>query len=154
MKYIINDHGKIVDALELTEVFIHTVNSHTVGRRAPKGKSNAEVYTDFCINHIENNLHRRIAVKELTELIGVSQPYLFTIFQERFKLSPKQYIMYAKQQQAKKLLRETDLSIKEIANSIGYDDMFLFSKCFKLHEGMPPSKYRALFTKNQSSQSH
>jgi AraC-like DNA-binding protein len=40
------------------------------------------------------------------------------------------------------LLRETDLSVKEIANRLGYEDQFYFSRLFKLVNGISPRAYR------------
>ena len=45
---------------------------------------------------------------------------------------------------AKKLLTETDMSITEIANSVGYSDALAFSKAFSSKEKLSPQKYRML----------
>lgn len=49
---------------------------------------------------------------------------------------------------AKEWLIKTDLSISEIANSVGYSDILAFSKAFSLNEKMSPQKYRLLARKN------
>ena len=44
--------------------------------------------------------------KELTERLGVSRPYLYKIFSNKFNMSPKQYIMWYKLNRAKEMLTE------------------------------------------------
>ena len=83
-----------------------------------------------------------ITVAELTEFLGVSQPYLFNIFKEHLSQSPKQYILEKKLIYAKDLLKTSTMSVSHIANSVGFQDVLSFSKFFKLKTGLSPQKYR------------
>ncbi len=142
VEYIINNHNKVICSLKITEQFLHIANSH-ISENIPKtNKSNADIYIDFCVKFIEENIHKKITVHELTDILGVSQPYLYTIFRNRFNMSIKQYITFTKLNYSKKLLKTTHLTIQEISNSLGYDDMFAFSKAFKYQEGVSPSNFR------------
>ena len=49
---------------------------------------------------------------------------------------------------AKELLIETNMSITEIANSVGYSDVLAFSKALSSRENMSPQKYRQLMKKD------
>ena len=99
---------------------------------------------DFCLRYIEENIYRKITVTELTERLGVSRPYLYKIFCKKFDMSPKQYIMRYKLSNAKTMLSENDMTVTQIANSIGYDDSLAFSKAFSLKENISPQKYRTV----------
>lgn len=134
--------NQISDSMEIAELFLRIINSHIHSKDYNHQKPNYEVYLDFCIDYIENNKHKRITVEELSTLIGVSQPYLYKIFKNRFDTSPKQYITDYKINYAKKLLTETDMSVTEIANSAGYSDILSFSKAFSAIEKISPKKYR------------
>jgi AraC-like DNA-binding protein len=46
--------------------------------------------------------------------------------------------------EARRLLYYTKLPIKEVAYEIGFDDIQAFSRFFRKHEGMPPSRFREL----------
>lgn len=74
--------------------------------------------------------YKKITVEELLDLVGVSQPYLYKIFKNKFNMSIKEYITYHKINRAKKLLIETDMLITEIANPVGCSDVLAFSKAF------------------------
>ena len=72
----------------------------------------------------------KISINKLTTILGVSQPYLFKIFNKKYNTSLKQYIIDRKLNIAKKMLNKTDMSITQIANSLGYNDPLAFSKLF------------------------
>lgn len=132
----------ILDSLELLEMFLHIFNSHASSEKLLKHKSNEHQYIDLCLGYILTNIYRKITVEELTEFIGVSQPYLYKIFIKHFNMSVKDYIIWNKIYNAKKMLEETDMTITQIAASIGYDDPLAFSRIFSRKERISPSKYR------------
>ena len=114
-------------------------------RAAPDGavRSNGQLYLDSALRYIDLNLQSPITVGELTAFLGITQPYLFKLFKAQFGRSPKQYILDRKLDRAQTLLRQTDLSITHIANSVGFPDVLSFSKCFKAKLGRSPQAYRA-----------
>ncbi len=140
--YIVQNHNRIMESTRILERFLHILNGHAARTYSHPEKSNAEVYVDFCVDYIERNIHQKITIRELTALLGVTQPYLYKIFQDRFRMSVKQYITQSKHQYAKILLTKTDLTVTEVATSIGYDDALAFSKAFKLQVGVSPSEYK------------
>ncbi len=141
---IVSKNGEILDPLKTLEIFLRVLNSHTYAPTPARRKSNNETYLDFCVNFIATNIHSKITVEELSALVGVSQPYLHKIFKNKFNISTKEYIVRYKMNHAKKLLIETDMSITEIANSVGYTDVLAFSKAFSSKEKVSPQKYRML----------
>ena len=56
--------------------------------------------------------------------------------------APKQFMMNRVMEQAAQLLIETNRSTHDIADELGFCDQFHFSKRFKQHTGITPSKYR------------
>ena len=132
----------IIDSFEILEMYLHLLNSHTSSKDNMGHKTNEDTYIDFCAEYIVKNIYKKITVDELTKFVGVSQPYLYKIFTKRFNMSPKDYIIWEKIYAAKKMLKETDMKITQIATSVGYDDVLAFSKIFAQKEGMSPLKYR------------
>ena len=144
---IMGRNGDILDSLKMLEMYLHILNSHTYTKPSIHSKTNCEIYLDFCVDFIETNIHKKITVEELSDLVGVSQPYLYKIFKNKFNMSIKEYITYYKINRAKKLLIETNMLITEIANSVGYSDVLAFSKAFSSKEKVSPQKYRLLTRK-------
>lgn len=74
--------------------------------------------------------------------IGIDRSYLSGIFKEVMKMSPQEYLLHYRVEQAEILLKETDRKIGDIAELVGYADAMTFSKMFKKYKGMSPQQYR------------
>ena len=56
--------------------------------------------------------------------------------------SPQQYLINLRLHNAQNMLLDTDLSVGEIARSVGYDDQLYFSRLFHRYFGTSPREYR------------
>lgn len=133
---------RVVGCSELLELFLGIYKYHGQPALRKPDLPQSENYVDFVLQYFHLNYHGPISIGELAELLGISQPYLFRIFKTATGKSPKQYLSDYRFLQAKKLLRETTLSIGQVAASVGYLDALAFSKFFALHQGVSPQKYR------------
>ena len=132
---------RLVSGTELLELFLG-LYKHQEAKLLEPEKSRTETYVDFALRYIHLNYQSQVSIGELTQLLGVSQPYLFRIFKAVTGKSPKAYLSDYRLMQAKKLLRETELSVGEVAASVGYPDPLAFSKFFSGREGCSPQRYR------------
>jgi AraC-like DNA-binding protein len=101
-----------------------------------------QVYVDHTLEYIEHNYHKNIKVQSIADYIGISRSYLTNCFKNVLNMSPQEYIFNYRMNQASVFLKNSSLSISEIANKVGYDDAFNFSKSFKKLYGINPTKYR------------
>ncbi len=90
--------------------------------------------------------HRSWRAAELARLCGLSERHFFRRFKEATGLSPITWLKHQRIRLAQEKLREGARSIKEIAEEVGYNDVFFFSRDFKRHTGFPPSGYRRAHT--------
>ena len=91
---------------------------------------------------IQENLDRKISLREIAKVVGLSAPYFSTIFKEEMGENLSRYINRLRVEMAGKLLLETDLSLSEIASECCFEDQSWFSKTFKSFTGLSPGKYR------------
>jgi AraC-like DNA-binding protein len=91
---------------------------------------------------IEKKLHFTWTIDNMCELIHYSSPHLHRLCKNHFKRSPIQQLILLRMERAKYLLANTDWSIAQIAEQVGYQDIFNFSKRFKKSLGISPAKYR------------
>ena len=98
-------------------------------------------YVRFAIRHIQNN-YSNLKIQSLADNIGLNRTYFTAIFKEKMYMSPQEYLMQVRMKHACDLLKETDLPIKMIASSVGYENALTFSKIFKQKEGVSPLDYR------------
>lgn len=144
--FLIKNSNTKYSGYEILEIFLRFFKYQSKAFPSAQIETNADIYIKAAVKYVELNLQNSITVSELTDFLGVSQPYLFKIFKEHFSVSPKKYITVQKLLRAKALLHETDLSVTYIANSVGFPDVLSFSKCFKQNEGVSPQNYRKSLT--------
>lgn len=94
------------------------------------------------IHFINLNLNKNLTLKAISSNIAVSSQYLSTLFKQEVGQSLTEFIAKNRMEQAIYFLKESDLSISEIATEVGYSDLNYFSKVFKKHYGVTPSTYR------------
>lgn len=92
--------------------------------------------------YILDNLQNGVTVKDLARQMALSERQLFRLCYREFGVSVGDYIKQLQMEKAKSLLEETELTIGEIAEKVGYSDRFAFSKAFTSYEGMTPAKFR------------
>lgn len=92
--------------------------------------------------HIQQQLHFPWTVEEMAAQIHYSAPHLHRLCQKTYQQSPLQHLIHLRMERAKHLLTETNWSLAQIANSVGYQDVFNFSNRFKKSVGVAPSRYR------------
>ncbi|GAA2194236.1 AraC family transcriptional regulator [Streptomyces bangladeshensis] len=82
-------------------------------------------------------------VASLAAQAGVSRALFARRFTELMGRPPLAYLTECRMDEAEALLADTDLSIAQIAKTVGYADAFGFSAAFKRHKGLSPSTFRA-----------
>lgn len=106
--------------------------------------SNTEEYIKCSIDYIEKNYACNISVTELANYIGINRTYLCAIFKKATGQTPIEYIVKTRIEKACNLLKNENLSISAVSNSVGYVDQFVFSKQFKSIMSESPSQYRKM----------
>lgn len=92
---------------------------------------------------MEENIYDDIDLNSIAERLGVSTSRLNEVFKTYTSLTPYQYYIHIKMHMAKILLEEGDLSVKEVAFKLGFQDQYHFSRLFKSKTGLAPSQWKA-----------
>jgi len=90
---------------------------------------------------IDDDRRRPIRVRELAQVAGMSEKYFIAYFKRALGMTPGQYIYHLRMHKARELLYGRSLSVKQIADQLGYPDGYSFSKAFKKFYGTPPSRF-------------
>jgi AraC-like DNA-binding protein len=91
---------------------------------------------------IDNNYTKDLNLDALSEIVYVSKHHLAHMFKNEIGVPPITYMINKRMDEAKRLLRETDLGIAEISSIIGYENQNYFSQLFKKMVSMSPMHYR------------
>ena len=86
-----------------------------------------------------------LSIADVQEHTGLSERKISNIIKEQTDLGFKQYVNSIRLSEAKRLLKESDLQVSEIAYRIGYNNVTHFNRVFKLAEGIAPTNYREQF---------
>ncbi len=96
---------------------------------------------DRAMQLISENLHRKLSLEELAELVHISVPYLYKLFQVHLGTSPGKYIAKIRMEECKVLLREGQMNMNQIAARMGFSSQQQFSRQFSAICGISPTQY-------------
>lgn len=91
---------------------------------------------------VEQHFKTRHTVAEYADLLNKSPKTLANLFGKFTQSTLLQFIQERRMLEARRLLRYTDKSVKEIANDLGFEDVQTFSRFFKTNEKTSPTAYR------------
>ncbi len=95
------------------------------------------------LNYIgKEYINAKLSLNEVSRHVAKNQKVVAKSILDKFHLTFKQYLNNIRIEESKKLLLSTDLSIKEIAYSVGYSSANHFTKVFKKQEDMTPSQFK------------
>lgn len=92
--------------------------------------------------YVESHPGSSLTVQGMAEFLGLNRTYLTGVFKKTTGQTVKHYIDQYRLGLAKGMLRFGDFSISQVADQLGYPDVFTFSKFFKKHANVTPSDYR------------
>lgn len=101
-----------------------------------------QAYVRMAMEYVQMNYSRKISVKDIANYIRLDRSYLGSVFKEHMNISLQYYLINFRIDKACELMSRNNLSIGDIARSVGYEDPLLFSKMFKKIKGISPRKYR------------
>lgn len=107
-----------------------------------KGKrDNVRTVHNIC-GYIEDHLSENLSVNRLAEVFNYNPSYISRLFKQIQGEPLSQHLKSVRLNRAKDLLRTTNLSIQEIAVSVGFDTVQYFSMVFRKEIGMTPKSFR------------
>lgn len=93
-------------------------------------------------SYIDSQYTFQISLSDISKKFGYTEEYILRVFKKRYHISPHQYIIKLRMEQAMWLLENTDISVENTALSVGYSDFSSFYRSFKKTYGIPPSSMR------------
>lgn len=89
------------------------------------------VYVELAIEYIKDMYQKGIGISDIADNIGISRAYLNSSFQKELGMSAQTFLIDYKMHKAASLLVSTSLSVKEIANNVGYEDQLVFPRLLR-----------------------
>lgn len=95
----------------------------------------------ICV-YMEQNLNRKLTLELLAAEFHISRSYIKKLFAQYKQTGAMHYLIQLKITKAKELLRENEKNVSQIAEYLGYDNVYYFCNQFRKFEGMSPLEYR------------
>ncbi len=94
------------------------------------------------LGYIHMFYNKEIRIPDLAKMESLSNSRYITVFKQRMGMPPSEYIIHLRLNVACDLLKNRDVSVKEVAARVGYDNPHFFSKIFKKKMGVSPQEYK------------
>ncbi|MBE6644842.1 MAG: helix-turn-helix domain-containing protein [Ruminococcaceae bacterium] len=112
-----------------------------------------EKYEDSTVSlvkrYVKDNIRSSITLSELSSYCYMSEKQLTRIFRREMDCTVAEYVRSMRCRESEKLLKESDMSIKQISEYMGFNNEFYFNSFFKKHSGLTPGEYRKAVMKNK-----
>ena len=131
------------------------VNREVQQIKAIKASTRNELYKRlyYAKDFIDSCYMTDLCLEKIAEISHLNTAYFLRSFKYFFKVTPYQYIIHRRLDEAKKLLENSKATVTEVCFSVGYYDLTSFIKLFRNKFGLSPKKYQREFNKKYFQQS-
>jgi len=133
-------------------LFLNALVESTRRWQPQKSAKMADFYIREAITYIEQNYTRDFSIEDIAATLGIDRGYFGKLFKRATGQSPQQFLIHYRLIKAANLLKTTELSIREVANSVGYENQLHFSRAFrKMYEVSPREYKKTLLTQSENA---
>ena len=144
MLYIVNhSDASPIHLIAHGYLFLDRLVQSSAGRQEGREHRLRDFYIKEALAFVEQNFQRDISIEEIASVCGLNRSYFGKVFRDAVGESPQAYLLHYRMARAAQLLKETRLSIGEIAAQVSYPNQLHFSRAFKSVHGVSPREYRA-----------
>lgn len=118
-----------------------------IARFLKEAKPRVEVYDNRIqkvLAYIRKNIYKTMDIDSLAEVACLSRDHLIRLFKKEVNTTPLQYINQKKIEKAQLILITNNISVKNIAYLLAYEDHAYFNRLFKKLTGVTPQQYRKI----------
>ena len=123
---------------------LHLVRAHSAfgGTVAPFASGLARWQVKRVTEYMREHLGRSVGLSELAALVNLSRFHFCRAFRLTTGCTPHQWLTRARMERARRLLADPNLSVTEVALSVGYETPSAFTASFRRIVGLTPSQFR------------
>lgn len=140
-----NACGRLYTESMATALSAHLLQQYSTQK--PKIESYSDGLSQARLRQVTEYIHQHSAQNPslmiMAEMVQMSPYYFSRLFKQSTGVAPHQYLLKCRINQAKRLLKTTNLSIADIAVQVGFVDQSHLNRHFKRHFGVSPSQFRA-----------
>lgn len=138
---VLGGHYTLGNFIYISQV-LSLILSETYTREKKNATGEQNKHITNIIKYMSMHISENMSLDQISEIFGLSKSYINIIFLKNTQHAPMDFYIKLKIREACKLLRSSDLYIFEIAQRVGYNDQYYFSRIFKKVVGVSPKEYR------------
>ncbi|WP_238858937.1 AraC family transcriptional regulator [Clostridium sp. YIM B02569] len=123
-------------------LFFYTLLENSSFNNTKSASNLQEFYVREAINYIEKNYNNNISVENIAKWCNLDRSYFGKIFKNSMKTTPQEFLIKYRLSKACEMLKDNNISIREISELTGYPNQFHFSRSFKEVYNMSPRQWR------------
>lgn len=135
-QWLSGEHGSRTRAVSL---FLQLLCDLREQEQVPEGDAGVQLQRTRA--YIEQHYRESLTLEQLAEMAGLSRNYYVSLFKKHYGESVVHYMTRLRMEQARRLMANPELRLRDIAHEVGYNDEFYFSRKFKQETGITPSAY-------------
>lgn len=125
----------------LFEIFYSYIQGVT-SERVELKESQSSTDLNKILVYMDENLHKKITLADLAEIVNVHPNYLIKLFKEKFGIAPIEYLNTLRIARAKELIELGNHTVADISDRCGFSNQYYFSQVFKKQVGLSPTGYK------------
>ncbi len=137
-RFRLKTHWACAEAQSIVQSVLHAMAAGGEKQTEPSPADNLAPI----IRALREEPGKRVSVEELADSVGYSCDHFSRLFAEATGRTPQAFIIGIRIERARQLLDETRLGVGEIADGLGYVDIYSFSRQFKHVAGLSPQQWR------------
>ena len=106
-------------------------------------------YVEKALSYMNAEYINDITVQQIAESLGLNRSYFSELFSRQMGVSPQKYLINLRLERAAELLTVYGESPATAGLSVGYPDIYHFSKIFKKHFGLSPRNYQQMYRRSR-----
>lgn len=127
---------------EMAKKYIIDIYHELMDKAAGNRSGKYSFVISKCIDYIRNNYHKNISLADAADYVQISKSYLSLLFKQETCINFSSYLTNYRIEKSKRLLLESNYKIYEIAEKVGFDNPYYFSKVFKEVAGVSCKEFK------------
>lgn len=104
--------------------------------------NNSDAIVDKIKHYLDTNYTKPLSLENISKALNMTPNYVSHAFKAKMNISPIHYLLYRRFGEAQSLLMNTELTMAEISDLLGFSNPAHFSAMFKKHVGLSPMQYK------------
>ncbi len=135
-------HARFVDLISLLAEYWLSRTETEFSEMSPVHPSQMKIAHDAAY-WLETNYSSGVRISELADRLNVHRSYVTSCFSKVFGMSPRDYLISVRIREAKRILRETDLTVDEISHRLSFSSPSHLCRSFRSIVGISPQQFRS-----------